>query len=198
MRTIVALITFGCLVSGLPAFADDAFAPATLPAAKQTIAHKYLSAKEAYAMKTGNPDKVLFVDVRTPAETEYVGIADTVDVNIPYMQDDYSAWDDAKKRFMMSPNSGFMMKVDDALRARRLARPDPIILMCRSGDRSAAAANLLTKAGFTNVFSVYEGFEGDMGKDGAAKGRRSVNGWKNAGLPWGYKLDKSRAYVSDN
>jgi rhodanese-related sulfurtransferase len=60
--------------------------------------------------------------------------------------------------------------------------------MCRSGDRSARAANLLIDAGFTNVWNQIEGFEGDMSKDG----RRTVNGWKNAGLPWTYKLDKSK------
>ncbi len=197
MKIAVALMTLGCLVSGHPAFADK-FDPSKLPAAKQTISQKYLSAKAAYKMKTGRPDKVLFIDVRTPAETEYVGIADQVDASIPYMQDDYTTWDDAKKRFLMSPNSGFAMKVDDALKARHLTRSDAVILICRSGDRSAAAANLLTKSGFTNVYSVYEGFEGDMGKVGASKGRRTVNGWKNAGLPWGYSLDKARAYVGDN
>jgi len=195
-RTAAAMMAFGCLVSSHFAFADN-FDPAKLPAAKQTISREYLSAQGAYEMKTANPDKVLFIDVRTPAETEYVGIADPVDANIPYMQDDYSAWDDAKKRFLMSPNSAFTMKVDEALKARGLNRSAPIVLICRSGDRSAAAANLLTRAGFTKVYTVYEGFEGDMGKEGASKGRRAVNGWKNAGLPWGYSLDKSRAYFGD-
>lgn len=189
-------MTFGCLVSSYFAFADT-FDPSKLPAAKQTISRAYLSAQKAYEMKIAKPDRVLFIDVRTPAETEYVGIADPVDANIPYLYDDYTTWDDAKKRFLMSPNSGFTMKVDEALKARRLTRSAPIILICRSGDRSAAAANLLTKAGFTKVYTVYEGFEGDMGKQGASKGRRSVNGWKNAGLPWGYSLNKARAYVGD-
>jgi hypothetical protein len=51
-------------------------------------------------------------------------------------------------------------------------------------------ANRLAEAGFMQVGSVVDGFEGDMSKDG----RRSVNGWKNAGLPWSYKLDKARMY----
>jgi rhodanese-related sulfurtransferase len=197
MKTLAALTILGCLLASAPAFSGT-FDPATLPASKRTISNKYLSARQAYDMKTRNPDKVLFIDVRTPAETEYVGIADTVDANIPYMQDDYTAWDESHKRFQMSPNSGFTVKVDDALKARHLTRADAIILMCRSGDRSAAAASLLTKAGFGNVYSVYEGFEGDLGQDGASKGRRAVNGWKNAGLPWGYALNKTRAYVGDN
>ncbi len=54
------------------------------------------------------------------------------------------------------------------------------------------AADLMTKAGYTNVDSVYEGFEGDKNKEGV----RTVNGWKNASLPWDYKIDQQRAYLS--
>lgn len=197
MNKIAALVATAIFLAATGAYADASFDPSKLPASKQTIDGKYLSAKEAYEMKTKNPSKVLFIDVRTPAETEYIGIADQVDVNIPYMLDDYGTWDAKKSRFMMSPNSAFTMKVDDAMKARGLTKNDTIIVMCRSGDRSAAADNLLTKAGYTNVYSVWEGFEGDMGKAGAEKGRRAVNGWKNAGLPWGYSLNKARAYTTD-
>jgi hypothetical protein len=37
---------------------------------------------------------------------------------------------------------------------------------------------------------VVYGFEGEL----SDKGRRTVNGWKNAGLPWSYELDKSKMY----
>jgi hypothetical protein len=37
---------------------------------------------------------------------------------------------------------------------------------------------------------VVDGFEGDMSKDG----RRAVNGWKNAGLPWSYQLAREKMY----
>ena len=197
MNKIAALVATAIFLAATGAHADASFDPSKLPASKQTTDGKYLSAKEAYEMKTKNPSKVLFIDVRTPAETEYIGIADQVDVNIPYMLDDYGTWDAKKSRFMMSPNSAFTMKVDDAMKARGLTKNDIVIVMCRSGDRSAAADNLLTKAGYTNVYSVWEGFEGDMGKEGAEKGRRAVNGWKNAGLPWGYSLNKARAYTTD-
>jgi rhodanese-related sulfurtransferase len=50
----------------------------------------------------------------------------------------------------------------------------------------------LTVAGFKNVYSVVDGFEGDKAKDGPQKGERVVNGWKNKGQPWGYKLDKAK------
>ncbi len=196
MKKITLLIATFIFLS-CSAVQADTFDPAKLPVAKQTVSGKYLSAKEALEMKGSNPSKVLFVDVRTPAETEYVGIADQVDINIPYMQDDYSTWDSKKERFLMSPNSGFTMKVADAMKVRGLKNSDTVILIFRSGDRSASAANLLNQAGYTNAYSVYEGFEGDMGKEGVNKGRRTVNGWKNAGLPWGYSLNKERAYLSD-
>lgn len=67
---------------------------------------------------------------------------------------------------------------------------DTVVLICRSGDRSSRGANRLADDGYTQVWSVVDGFEGDMGKDG----RRSINGWKNAGLPWSYKLDRDRIY----
>ena len=69
-----------------------------------------------------------------------------------------------------------------------------MILICRSGDRSARAADLLAKAGYRRVYSITEGFEGDAAKDGAKVGQRTVNGWKNAGLPWSYKLDRAKMY----
>ncbi|MEI7787881.1 MAG: rhodanese-like domain-containing protein [Chlorobiaceae bacterium] len=196
MKKIVALVATALFFLTALTYAGT-FDPKTLPEIKQTVSGKYLSAKDAFEMVSHNHDKILFLDVRTPAETEFVGIADQVDLNIPYMLQDYSTWDVKKNRFLMSPNSAFTMKVEDALKAKGLHHSDTIILICRSGDRSASAANLLTKIGCTNIYSVYDGFEGDLGKEGASKGRRLVNGWKNAGLPWGYTLNKERAYITE-
>ena len=65
-----------------------------------------------------------------------------------------------------------------------------VVLICRSGDRSSRGANRLAEEGYTRVYTVTDGFEGDL----SPEGRRTVNGWKNVGLPWSYKLDKSRLY----
>jgi rhodanese-related sulfurtransferase len=175
-------------------FAGD-IDPATVPAPKQTLSKNYLSAKEAAAMKDSMGAKAFMIDVRTAAEVEYVGGADSVDANISYMVDDYTTWDDKKARFAMSPNSGFLTKVSDAMSKAGLDKNSEVIVICRSGDRSARAADLLSNAGYTKVYSVVDGFEGDMGKEGAAKGRRAVNGWKNAGLPWSYNMTKSKMYI---
>lgn len=56
-----------------------------------------------------------------------------------------------------------------------------ILLLCRSGKRSALAAEALTKAGFKHVFNVLEGFEGDIDSQ-TQRGRH--NGWRFHQLPW--------------
>ncbi|MDJ0876775.1 MAG: hypothetical protein QNJ02_15990, partial [Desulfobacterales bacterium] len=70
------------------------------------------------------------------------------------------------------------------------------LVMCRSGGRSAAAVNTLAKAGYKQVYNIVDGFEGDALKIPGSynNGRRIVSGWKNAGLPWTYKLDPQLAY----
>lgn len=57
----------------------------------------------------------------------------------------------------------------------------PVLLLCRSGKRSALAAEAAAKAGLTNVFNIQEGFEGDT-DDHQQRGH--FNGWRFHGLPW--------------
>lgn len=57
--------------------------------------------------------------------------------------------------------------------------------------RSAAAARQLIEAGYTDVWNLIEGFEGDKNPE---TGRRELNGWRNAGLPWTYKLGAEIAW----
>lgn len=173
--------------ASLPAMAGDWD---SVPEKKATALKLYMHPKDALARVTG-PDsgKTLFIDIRTPQEAMFVGMASAVDANIPYLvMPELPEWDAKKNVYKLVPNSGFMTAVMARLEAKGLTRNDTVILMCRSGDRSAAAANLLAKAGFTKVYSVLEGFEGDMSKEG----RRAVNGWKNDGLPWSYELSKDK------
>ena len=60
-----------------------------------------------------------------------------------------------------------------------------ILAMCRSGGRSAMVVNALAKAGFTQVYNIIDGFEGDKVEDPESvhHGKRMRNGWKNA-APW--------------
>lgn len=57
----------------------------------------------------------------------------------------------------------------------------PVLLLCRSGKRSALAAEAAARAGFVNVFNVLEGFEGEI--DGQQH-RGGSDGWRFHGLPW--------------
>jgi rhodanese-related sulfurtransferase len=111
---------------------------------------------------------------------------------------DFPAWDGVKGTFKLELNPEFLPEVRRRLSAKGLKPADPIVLICRSGDRSAAAANLLAEAGFKNVYSVVDGFEGDLAGEGPKAGQRVVNGWKNAGLPWSYKLDRTKMYKLEN
>src|SRR5262249_1145227 len=103
----------------------------------------------------------------------------------------------SKATFKLEPNSDFVPEVRRRLQAKGLGPDSAIVLICRSGDRSAAAANLLGEAGLKNVYSVVDGYEGDLAADGPKASQRARNGWKNAGLPWSYKLDKSKMYKID-
>jgi rhodanese-related sulfurtransferase len=57
----------------------------------------------------------------------------------------------------------------------------PIILICRSGKRSLEAGHALLIDGFTEVYNVLEGFEGDLDDE---HHRSTIGGWRFHGLPW--------------
>jgi rhodanese-related sulfurtransferase len=109
--------------------------------------------------------------------------------------DQFYAWDEKKSSYKLDVNSAFMTELSNRLEQKGMDKDGKIIVMCRSGDRSAAAANFLAKAGFKNVYSVVDGFEGDLANDGPNKGQRVVNGWRNNKLPWSYTLAKTKMYI---
>ena len=159
----------------------------------------YLSAREAYELKTGRPDEVTFIDVRTPAEVHYVGIADQIDANIPY-QFDTNVWrtksDKIHGYFRKKRNPDFEAAVEKLLKSRGLDKTSPIIIMCTSGSRAPLAAYALHKAGFKEVYTQVEGFEGIKAKSGEHKGKRLVAGWKHEGLPWSYDFVAAKMYFN--
>ena len=173
----------------------QAFDAAAVPAPKLTKLGQYLSSPEAAKFVEQNASKTLFLDVRTTAEVAFLGMPMQADASVPYMKEpEFPVWDGVKATFKLEPNPDFLPEVRRRLRAKGLEPNDSIVLICRSGDRSAAATNLLAQAGFKNVYSVVDGFEGDLAADGPKAGQRAVNGWKNAGLPWSYKLDRAKMY----
>jgi len=106
-------------------------------------------------------DAVL-VDVRTDAEREWVGF---VPGAVPV------AW---KQWPGMALNPGF----DEQIRAASGERK--VVLLCRSGVRSIAAARRATQLGI-EAYNILDGFEGDP--DGQAH-RGRLAGWRYLGLPW--------------
>ena len=187
------LIASACATLAAAHTQAQAVEAAAVPASKQTTAGRYLDAREAYALKQKLGAKSCFVDVRTRYEVSYVGMPTAADANIPYVEHpDDAPWDDKAGRFKLEVNSDFGPELARRMAAKGLGKGDVVIVMCRSGDRSARAATLLTQLGYSNVFSVVDGFEGDVATSGPKLGQRVVNGWKNADLPWSYKLDKER------
>lgn len=179
-----------------PALAVDA---AQVPQGKQTKPGLYVDAKEAHALKQQLGDKALFIDIRTRAEVSYTGMAAAVDAHVPFLEHPPNApWDEKAGRFRLEFNNDFETEIARRLAARGLGKQDTVILICRSGDRTSKAVNLLAEQGYAKVYSVIDGFEGDVAKDGPEAGKRVVNGWKNAGLPWTYKLDKDKLYLPRN
>lgn len=188
-RTPLSLIAAGVLMSVNVMAADAPTDPG-----KQTSWGLYLDSKEAYEMKTGPEGQgVLFVDVRDPVEIMFTGFTDVVDINIPFMTADRSQWNEKKPVFLMRVNPDFESMIARALAARGLTKDAPVILMCRSGgERGAPSAKMLEGKGYSRVHVVVDGFEGSTVKEGERKHWRLVNGWKNAGLPWSYTLNKAK------
>lgn len=110
--------------------------------------------------------RAVLVDVRTDAEREWVGF---VPGAVPL------AW---KQWPGMQPNPGF-----DAQALAASAGGKPLLMLCRSGVRSIAAAQRATALGLT-AYNILEGFEGDP-DDQAHRGTQG--GWRLRGLPWRQK-----------
>ena len=194
------LLVAACIATAGGAWAAD-WAPGTttweqLPEIKRTKLGLYLTPQQAYDMKKANPKGVALFDVRTRAEAMYVGWPGDADALVPFVEHPelMTEWDDKRHMYKLEPNQDFVPELERRLKDMGLARDATIILICRSGDRSSKAADRLQAAGFGKVYSVAEGVEGDTAKAGAKAGQRVVNGWKNANLPWTYKLDKAKMY----
>lgn len=178
------LLMLTCLSVIAVAAANEVTLSNALPKEKQTSLELYVTSAEAYEKWHAAPDDIKVFDVRTLEEYTFVGHAPMA-WNIPLVYQTHQ-WDADKGRFAMLPNPDFLAQV------KEVAKPtDTIMVMCRSGGRSAMAVNLLAKAGFTNVYNITDGFEGDKVEDPGSlyEGKRLRNGWKNSGVPWTYKVN---------
>ncbi len=150
--------------------------------AKDVPLDRNVDAATAYRMTTA--DKVPIVDVRTVQEYQFVGHVPGA-YSIPAFV--WGRWDDQKRAFGLEPNPEFA-KQFAAVFPDRTA---PVILMCRSGHRSAKAAKLLAAAGYSRVYQLWEGFEGVPvpDRDLPSYGKKIIDGWRNRGLPYTWDMD---------
>ena len=121
-----------------------------------------LTPEEAFALVSAGLARL--IDVRTPEERKFVGyVPDSVHV----------AWATGTA---LTRNPRFLRELEAK------ARKDEVLLMiCRSGVRSVAAAEAATKSQYGQVFNVLEGFEGEIDQD---QHRGNLGGWRKQGLPW--------------
>ena len=103
------------------------------------------------------------IDVRTPPEFKFVG-AVPGSVNIEWRGAD------------LLPSAMFVNALKNVARIG-----ESVLLICRSGVRSHSAACAATVLGFSRVYNVLEGFEGQRNHAGR---RGTIDGWRHRGLPW--------------
>ncbi len=116
------------------------------------------------AWKLFKAKQAVLVDVRTPEELSYVG-------RVPGAKHVMWATGVAQVR-----NPGFLHELES-----KVAKDAVVLFLCRSGKRSAGAAEAATNAGYSNAFNVLEGFEGDLDEHHR---RGQIDGWRHRGLPW--------------
>jgi rhodanese-related sulfurtransferase len=122
-----------------------------------------VSPQDAWALAASG--KAVLVDVRSNEERTFVGYVPG-SVHVPWASGT-----------ALTRNPRFVRELE----ARVGAKDKAILLLCRSGKRSALAAEAAVKAGLALAFSVLEGFEGDL-DDRLQRGH--LNGWRRRGLPW--------------
>lgn len=126
-----------------------------------------LTPTQAMELLRDEPQAAL-VDVRTRAELTYVGRPDLSELGRQHV---HVEWVSQQGK----PNAGFIEEM-----RQQVPSDAPVIFLCRSGARSAAAARAATKASIGPSYNILQGFEGDLD----AEGHRGSAGWRADGLPW--------------
>jgi rhodanese-related sulfurtransferase len=106
----------------------------------------------------------VLVDVRTAEERKFVGYVPG-SLHLPWLIGT-----------AMQTNPRFVRELE-----AKMPKNAVVLLLCRSGARSVAAATAAKRAGFQHVYNILEGFEGEIDQDGH---RGSRNGWRFRGLHW--------------
>jgi len=133
---------------------------------------KSMASKAAWELLQHEPRAIL-VDVRSSMEYLFVGHP-TGAINIPWI--DEPDW-------VVNPD--FTLEIRKLLLGGKIEHGTihsaPILLICRSGKRSAEAGLVLIKDGFNNVYNIEDGFEGELDEH---HHRSTLGGWRYGALPW--------------
>ena len=139
---------------------------------KQEQVHT-ITCKETWQLMQENSSAVL-IDVRSNMEFLFSGHP-VVSVHLAWI--DEPEWE---------PNPNFARDVRELMLGKVICDHDsgecpPILLICRSGRRSLVAGEKLLEAGFRNIYTVKEGFEGPRDEH---HHRSTISGWRFENLPW--------------
>lgn len=118
----------------------------------------------AQAWELVSSGAAVLIDVRTAEELKFVGHVPNT-LHVPWASGT-----------ALTRNPRFVRELE-----QKASKDQVVLLLCRSGKRSVLAAEAATKAGFSNVFNILEGFEGEID---AQQHRGNSDGWRHHGLPW--------------
>ncbi|OUR83488.1 sulfurtransferase [Cycloclasticus sp. 46_120_T64] len=125
---------------------------------------KSISPNQAYEILQNDSQSKL-IDTRTLIEYSFVGHPIGA-IHVP---------------FKRPPNWDVFPDFIEQLESHGITHSTPLVLMCRSGARSMAAANVLEQAGYQSLYNMDEGFEGDKDDNNH---RGTLSGWRFHQLPW--------------
>jgi len=130
-----------------------------------------VSPVKAWELMRSDPGVVL-IDVRSDMEFLMIGHPEGA-VNVPLI--DAPEWT-VNEHFVANTRKALLGRVTSKFR-----NANPVLLICRSGNRSQEAAALLIEAGIREVYVIEGGFEGPLND---SHHRNTVSGWRYEGLPW--------------
>jgi rhodanese-related sulfurtransferase len=162
----------------------------------------YVTPQEAYTLWKTEPEQVNIVDVRTFEEYIFVGHLEMAR-NVPLVFPKYHEPEEGEEQATPGgrpPGCYGEFNPDFASTVKEYFAPgDTILVYCATGGRGAMAINLLAEAGFKQVYNIINGLEGDRVDDPGSvyHGKHMRNGWKNAGLPWGYAYHPDLMWETD-
>jgi len=131
---------------------------------------KTISAPDAWKLCQQDP-RTLLIDVRSSMEYLFVGHPQGA-VHIPWI--DEPDW---------VVNKDFVIEIRKLLLGGSAdsSHEVAIVLICRSGNRSAEAGSLLVDEGLKNIYNIEHGFEGKLDD---SHHRSTLGGWRYHQLPW--------------